>query len=72
MKPTVDLNAIDAAAMLGETVHVNPSAIRWTHCTLQQMFTCGRRLIEVARQLKARSLNDEDLPTIEIIKHDGK
>mmetsp|Transcript_20949 Transcript_20949/g.48106 ORF Transcript_20949/g.48106 Transcript_20949/m.48106 type:complete len:492 (+) Transcript_20949:86-1561(+) len=71
-QPTMDLNAIDAAAMLGKTVHVDPSAIRWTHCTLQRMFTCGRRLVEVAYQLKAHSLNDEDLPTIEIIKHDGK
>lgn len=68
----VNLDNIDSEAMLGQTVYVHPSAIRWTHGTIQRMFTCGRLLADVAMQLKTEMLGPEDLPMIELVKYHDK
>ena len=53
-------------------MYVQPSVIRWTHGTFQKMFICVRLLVDVARQLKNQLLTPEELPMIEVVKHQGK
>lgn len=64
--------ADDAEACIGSVVLAKPSEIRWTHGTIQPLFTCGRPLKEVVDQLRNEQLLPSDLPMIELVSHMGK
>lgn len=57
---------------LGSLLWVDPEDLRWTHDSLQRLFTCGRSLAEVADRLQQRTLLPSDLPTVSMVYHGGK
>jgi len=56
----------------GTRLMIQPRELRWTHGTIQPLFSCGRSLTSVAQQLKRGELVATDLPIIGIVLHEGK
>merc|ERR1712232_1309223 len=63
---------VRAPPPLGTHLMVNPTEIRWTHGTIQRLFTCGRSLASVAQQLRSGKVLAAELPMISIVLHEGK
>lgn len=51
---------------------VNPQELRNTHDKISRMFTCGRSVETLIRQIREGELSPGDLPPMEIVKWNGK
>ncbi|CAJ1331289.1 unnamed protein product [Effrenium voratum] len=68
----ISLKSLNLTPAMGTVLCVNPAEIRWTHCRVQRLFTCGRSLLDVADQLRTGKLLPSVLPTINIVHYDRK
>ena len=55
-----------------QTRRVRPAELRFTYNTLQRLFTCGRRVQDVAEDLHAGRVRPDSLPQIKVVLYDGK
>ena len=68
----VRLSSLEALPRRGSTLWVHPAELRWTHDTLQRLFTCGTPLTRVATQLRQGDIQPSDLPMMSIVRHEEK
>ena len=52
----------------GFSLWVSPAELRWTHNKHQRLFSCGRRLPDVAASLQQGAEQPSDLPPIGIVR----